>query len=329
MLPISVLVPTRNSMSLLPKHIEAMRSWIDLAEEVVAIDSESKDGTFEFLQRELKHADARVLTHPPGLYQSWNFGIAQCRGRYTYISTVGETISREGIEKLFAAAEEFHADVVISPPRMVRMSGEEKRKIWPIHSLIAELRLHTAVAFEREVVRLFAVTNLLRGILGSSASNLYRTEVLQRFPFRTDFGTAGDLAWGLEHAAEIRLAVVPETFSTFVFHPKSYAKSDYAVEDMNSKCLSVAREALARQGDSASLNADRTRQLSVELLAAWQRYLGDKRSVGLAKTSPVWWLLPAAWNVHRQRHKSLQELTLLQRTALQHIASNLISVNRS
>ena len=329
MLSISVLVPTRNSMSLLPKHIEAMRSWIDLAEEVVAVDSESKDGTCEFLQRELKHANARVLTHPPGLYQSWNFGIAQCRGRYTYISTVGETISRAGLEKLYAAAESFRADVVISPPRMVRMSGEEKRKTWPIHSLIAELRLHAPVAFEREVVRLFAVTSLLRGILGSSASDLYRTDVLQRFPFRTDFGTAGDLAWGLEHAAELCLAVVPETFSTFVFHPKSYAKSDYAVEDMSSKCLSVAREALARRGDSASLSGDRTRRLLDELLTAWEKYLGDKRCVASAKASPIWWLSPAAWSAHRQRHKSLQELTLLQRTALQHLASNLISANRS
>ena len=55
MLPISVLVPTRNSMSLLPQHVEAMRAWLDQVEEVVAVDSHSTDGTLEFLQRELKH----------------------------------------------------------------------------------------------------------------------------------------------------------------------------------------------------------------------------------------------------------------------------------
>ena len=48
MLPISVLVPTRNSMSLLPKHVEAMRAWLDFVEEVVAVDSHSTDGTMEF-----------------------------------------------------------------------------------------------------------------------------------------------------------------------------------------------------------------------------------------------------------------------------------------
>ena len=146
---------------------------------------------------------------------------------------MGETITREGLEKLLAAAESFRADVAISPPRMVKMSGEPKEKIWPIHTLIEALHLKTPMVLEPHAVQLFATANLLRGILGSSASNLYRARVLRQFPFRTDFGTAGDLAWGLEHSAKIRLAVVPETFSTFVFHPKSYAKSDYDVRDFN------------------------------------------------------------------------------------------------
>jgi hypothetical protein len=178
------------------------------------------------------------------------------------------------------------------------------------------------VAFEREAVRLFAVANLLRGILGSSASNLYRAEILQRFPFRTDFGTAGDLAWGLEHGAEIRLAVVPESFSTFVFHPKSYAKSDYAVDDMSLKCLRLARESLAQQGrdEGSSL-----RPLLDRLLDAWEKYLSDKRSVVAAKHSPVWWLSPGAWQSHRNRNRSLQNLSALQAAALRRLREEQIS----
>jgi glycosyltransferase involved in cell wall biosynthesis len=53
----------------------ALRSWLDLAQEVVVVDSESSDGTVEFLQSELRHPNLRFLSHPPGLYQSWNFGI--------------------------------------------------------------------------------------------------------------------------------------------------------------------------------------------------------------------------------------------------------------
>ena len=322
MLPISVLVPTRNSKSLLPGHVESMRAWLDLAEEVVAVDSDSTDGTLEFLRKELKYPRTRVLTHPPGLYQSWNFGIAQCRAKYIYISTVGEMITREGIESLFRAAESFRADVVISPPRMVKLSGEAKDKIWPVHSLIDDLNLTRPVALEREAAQLFAVIHLLRGILGSSASNLYRTEVLQRFPFRTDFGTAGDLAWGLEHAGEIQLAVVPQSFSTFLFHPKSYAKSDYAVNDFNQKCLAIARDAVGKgawRKPGATSDADR---LLKELLPAWEKYLDEKRRVAEAKGHAFWWLFPTAWQAHQARARTLCALTAAQGNAMLELAAH-------
>ena len=326
MLPISVLVPARNSMSLLPKHLEAMRPWLDLAEEVVAVDSDSNDGTVELLQRELKHSNFRLLRHPPGLYQSWNFGIAQCRAKYVYISTVGETITREGLAKLCASAEQFAAQVVISPPRMVKISGETKHKTWPVHSIIKDLRLTDPIALEGAAAQLFAVIHLLRGILGSSASNLYRSEILQRLPFRTDFGTAGDLAWGLEHAGEIRLAIVPENFSTFVFHPKSYAKSDYAVEEFNEKCLAVAGEAVRRRPWNKAGSLDAGTESDVEreqrqLADAWDKYLRAKRKVAAAKSSPVWWLSPRAWGAHRLRRGALQKLTELQRGATQILGS--------
>jgi glycosyltransferase involved in cell wall biosynthesis len=307
-LPISVLVPTRNSMSLLPKHIEGMSPWLDLAEEVVAVDSHSTDGTFECLQSQLKHPAVRVLTHPPGLYQSWNFGIAQCRAKYIYISTVGETITREGLQKLFSTAESFSAEVVISPSRMVKMSGEPKEKIWPIHTLIKALELKAPVFLEPNAVQLFAIANLLRGILGSSASNLYRSTILQQFPFRTDFGTAGDLAWGLEHAGKIRLGVVPETFSTFVFHPKSYAKSDYEVQNFNEKCLALARDSKkSGPGEFALIS---------ECLSAWEELLANKRDVAEAKKSALWWASPVAWSAHRRRSSAERQIEQVQQNAM-------------
>ena len=321
MLPISVLVPTRNSMSLLPKHLESMRAWRDVAMEVVAVDSHSNDGTLELLQREFNQPRDRVLTHPPGLYQSWNFGIAQCQARYIYVSTVGESITRAGLEALFTTAESSRADVVISPPRMVKMSGEAKEKVWPIHVLIAALKLDGSVAFDREAAQLFAVIHLTRGLLGSSASNLYRADVLQRFPFRIDFGTAGDLAWGLEHAGEVRLALVPETFSTFVFHPKSYAKSDYAVHDFNEKCLTLARASVARAGGETSSN--KTALLLHELFSAWETQFQAKRRVTEAKRSVVWCLKPGAWQAHLDRATAARTLAARQQNAMLELATRL------
>jgi glycosyltransferase involved in cell wall biosynthesis len=316
MRPISVLVPTRNSISLLPKHIEGLRPWLDLAQEVVAVDSHSTDGTREFLERELQHPNLRVLTHPPGLYQSWNFGIAQCRAKYIYVSTVGETITRSGLEQLLATADALRADVVISPPRMVKMSGDAKDKTWPIHWLIEALDLKRPWMMAGSKAQLFAVANLRRGILGSSASNLYRADVLKRFPFRTDFGTAGDLAWGLEHAGAMRIAVLPEPISTFVFHPKSYARSDYAVADFARKCLEVARQAVQRKAWTPSHASGPDEALIEELLRAWERHLLAKETVEAEKRSALWLLKPGAWQAHAARRRALAKVEELRKAAL-------------
>ena len=50
----------------------------------------------------------------------------------------------------------------------------------------------------REGMKLFLFTllNVSGAILGSSSSNLYRTDCLKRHPFPTDFGTSGDAASG-------------------------------------------------------------------------------------------------------------------------------------
>jgi hypothetical protein len=167
--------------------------------------------------------------------------------------------------------------------------------------------LKAAVVLEPDAVHLFAVANLLRGILGSSASNLYRTKILQQFPFRTDFGTAGDLAWGLEHSGKIRLAIVPEIFSTFVFHPKSYAKSDYEVQNFNEKCLSLATGSEKSPGESPLIS---------ECLSAWGKLLANKQDVAQAKKSALWWASPSAWSAHRRRSAAERQIEQVQQNAM-------------
>ena len=313
-------------MSLLPKHVESMHAWLDSVEEVVAVDSHSHDGTLEFLERELQHPRLRIMTHPPGLYQSWNFGIAQCRAKYLYISTVGETIGGEGLSTLCSAAERFAADVVISPPRMIDMHGGAREKEWPIHGLISTLHLQDAFAIDGVAAQVFAVCHLLRGILGSSASNLYRADILRQFPFRTDFGTAGDLAWGLEHAGRVRFGIVPVPLATFVFHPKSYAKSEYAVSDFVGQCVRLAEESVAGKAWMPGVNrgVPELENLLRNLLDDWRVYLATKATVQSLKSRAAWFLNPGAWIAHRERTARLRRLERTQDVAMRSIASAII-----
>jgi len=64
MLPVGVLIPTRNSMAFLPHHVKTMRRWLDLAQEIVVVDSESSDGTVEYLRTKLPADRTRFFMRP-------------------------------------------------------------------------------------------------------------------------------------------------------------------------------------------------------------------------------------------------------------------------
>jgi glycosyltransferase involved in cell wall biosynthesis len=241
---IGVVVPTLNCASLLPGHLESMQEWLGLVSEMVVVDSHSTDGTVEMIRERLKHPSLRILSHPRGLYQSWNFGISQLRTKYAYASTVGDFITRAGLEHLHTVAEKLQCEVVISKPRFITNEGQPfpKDAHWPIDDVISSLHITEPISLDGIKLFVFVLLNIPDAILGSSASNLYRTSLLQRRPFPTDFGTVGDGAWGIANVFNYRLGVVPETFSTFRQHPKSYSKTEYAVQNLNQKLFLLASE---------------------------------------------------------------------------------------
>ena len=255
MLPLGVVIPTKNSMPYLPGHLEKMGEWQDLAEEIVVVDSFSTDGTLDFLKSNLVHPKISFLSHPPGLYQSWNHGVANISARWAYISTTGDTITRAGIEKLVAAAESLAADVVISKPAFRQGDGQPAADIfWPIDDIIATLRITSPRKLAKLEAMVFAVVHATGALLGSSASNLYRIEILKRFPFPADFGTAGDGAWGLMHAAEAAWVVVPEKFSTFLIHSTNASadeKKSYRESRRPDEVLRASTERWLAQGGVA------------------------------------------------------------------------------
>ena len=287
-------------MAYLPRHLESMKEWLPLVEEGVVVDSESNDGTVEFLKKHLGLQSARFFAHPPGLYQSWNFGIAQCTGKYIYLSTVGDSITRTGLQCLVDTAEAFDCDVVISPPRIVDEQGREVIRRWPIFDLIKALRLASPVTLNGPDTLLFALISLHQAILGSSASNLYRTDCLKRAPFPTDFGRGGDVAWGLRYAAETKLGIVPKVFSTFLLHPKLYQARDYSVKRGGEKRLTAARDTIGRkawrQYADVILDEAAFENLSNEMLIAWSEFsLAQRRIRKRQKRRRRRFLSPSAW----------------------------------
>ena len=305
-LPISVLVPTCNSAALLPAHLDSMQEWAELVEEIVVVDSFSNDGTLDLLKARLRHRNLRFFDHPRGLYQSWNFGVQQLRGKYAYISTTGDAITGEGLKHLAAAAGELNADVVISRPEFFNPDGQRAPgRRWPIHNLLEWRPMTRPTRVEPWHVFLLATLDVPEGILGSSASNLYRTQTLQRYPFPTNFGHAGDTAWGIRHAFHISLAVTPEVFSRFMLHPSTIKLEGEEKKSLASRMFDLAREAVDEfQGQpSGGPVPDSARPLLHELPAELQKLREVQDRYDKVRHQPWPWILrPTAWRARLARN---------------------------
>ena len=209
------------------RHLEAMEQWIDLAHEIIVVDSRSTDGTLDLIRRRLSHPNVSIIERDRGLYASWNEGIAATTGDWIYVSTAGDTIERDQLLRLRRCGEASRADVVISPCTFVNEAGlalpAKARRNPRLHQ---EIGGHDPVLLPPPVVRHLAFRSAgTHALLGSCASDLFRGDFLRARPFPLDYGTHGDTAWTLRYAHEMRLCVVPEIGSTFCIHAKESTES--------------------------------------------------------------------------------------------------------
>jgi glycosyltransferase involved in cell wall biosynthesis len=304
---IGVVLPTYNCAALLPEHLESIQPWLDLVSEVIVVDSHSDDGTVEMIRERLSHPGLRILSHPRGLYQSWNFGLSQLHTKYAYISTVGDSITRFGLEHLYTVAEQLQCHVVASEPCFIDNDGTPiPQAKWPIDDVLSTLRITEPTYIEGLELFLFVMLHAGDGaaILGSSASNLYRTDLLQNRPFPTDFGTVGDGAWGVANVFDYRLGVTPERVSTFRFHPKAYSCEEYAVDNVCQRLFLLAGEILRQR-----LTIDTTLQNESERIGCsdFTRLVGELREWNhrlgkLRKGKCLWIFNPFAWQARLTRN---------------------------
>lgn len=261
-LPITAILPTRNCRNELERHLREMeRAWSAFSQ-IVVIDSESTDGTFELLREcfeKIPHAS--VVSRPPGLYESWNHACSLASQEWTYFSTVGDILDAEKLPAFFEAARRLDCDVLISPPAMVEKDGRTPSAIsWPIHRLVAKSSSSQPAMLSPEQTILGLFSFITGSLMGSSASNLYRTEFLQKHPFPHEFGHAGDTAWGLRYGPEIRMGLYPKCIATFAL--------GWEFQGHDARLQKDAFLKLSEEG-TKSLSQAMTRGQDVQFLAGW------------------------------------------------------------
>jgi hypothetical protein len=316
---LGVVIPTKNSRPYLAAHLKGLGEWLDLAAEVVVVDSFSTDGTVEYLREKLQHPRVTCATHPPGLYASWNHGITLVQSEFVFIATTGDLITRDGVQKLLRAAADLKCDVVISKPSFRDLNDQPlPDNWWPIDDIVATLKITAPRRLAKLEAVVFAAMQMKGAILGSSASNLYRTQLMKRLPFPTEFGTTGDGAWGLQHAAEAVFGVVPGHFSSFLVHPaggSDVEKKTYREAPRADAVLKAAMESWRANG---AINDRELACLHWHDLMAWLgSYLDAKSAFDRDRRGGVPWILnPAAWRDRLARERASKQLQKIRREVL-------------
>jgi len=226
---------------LLVPHLRSMQDWLDLADEVIVVDSRSTDGTLDLIRSELRHPRLRIIERDRGLYASWNEGIAATTGDWIYISTAGDTITRDQLLHLRDVGEALSADVIVSPPSFAYEDGRPARDLgWPPTKLLAAFGQGQPFVMAPEATQFLAFQNCPNALLGSSAADLYRGTHLRARPFPTEYGVVGDTAWIMRYGHETRLALTPRSGSTFCIHEK---ESQLTPE----QCVELHRRLIGRE----------------------------------------------------------------------------------
>ncbi len=318
-LPVGVIIPTKNSLPYLARHVAGLRPWLELAAEVVVVDSFSTDGTVEYLRANLKHPALRFVSHPPGLYASWNHGVAQIGSKYVYLATAGDTITRAGIQQLVAAAESLACDVVISRPSFCDLAGRPMPdKAWPADDVIATLDVRAPRRLRPVEAIVFTTVHATDALTGSCASDLFRTEILQRLPFPTEFGYSGDSAWNWRHAAEVTYGIVPDRFSTFALHPTTASGADKQSWLAARRADAVLREAMESWRRTGVVSEQiLPRALWEDLLNWLTTYFDSKAAFDADRRHALPWIVnPRAWRNRIRRGRAGAKLHQLKRAAV-------------
>lgn len=244
-LPVTIILPILNCADKLGDHLDRLADVIENVQAVVVVDSHSEDGSLDLAKNKISHPQAEFLTVPPGLYAAWNSGIALAHTPYVLVSTIGDVISLDGVRHLVNVADDFAADVVISPPRCVGSDHVESgSRRFPIHQLLEDRSIVGPAVLPRWLAFTLATGFSIESLLGSSASNLYRSALLQQCPFPTDFGKAGDTAWFRQVVLDTQVVLTPQVVADFLLDQDHGVKTPGEVSELLERLNAVSQKAL-------------------------------------------------------------------------------------
>lgn len=288
---ITALIPIFECADRVPAHLTFLRTARWMFTDLIWVVTPGRDNSHLLAQEAHREFGGKYLEVPPGLYEAWNAGIQKVTSEFTYISTVGETASASGLDRLRSTLQTTGADVAFSPPFLPKESRARRQLLrWPIFKFQGELQDR-----EGEILSPFFVAKIqafagIFSLLGSCASCLFRTTYLQAHPFPLGYFHYGDSAWVYQNYQKAKFVYLREPLASFSVHgPSGRSVGPRDVESL--------RRIILRDLKKNPENRSAFRALS--RLAACARYLDAKRG---RRPRRFWWLNLKHLMVRLERH---------------------------
>jgi len=285
---ISVIIPVYQSAERLSEHVECLRLLRPNVHEFIWVITESPDGSHEIAREAAKELGDQIIEVPRGLYQAWNSGIARATSDFIYISTIGDTITPEGLNTLSHCLQKEEADVVFSPPAIFPSTEPNLKQSchWPVFVFSKVLSRFSEVCIPKEKAFLMQILSGASGLLGSCASCLFRTSFLKTRPFSDEYHHYGDTAWTYQNLPEANLAFYPKQVARFVVHDQSA----HRVVDKRQICR---------------LTEELGNKLPLPLATIVFEYTRASVQIDKIRDSRPrfgWWLIPHSWQARGRRN---------------------------
>jgi hypothetical protein len=190
---------------------------------LIAVDSDSQDGTFELL-KEFSAEDKRVhIVQAPrdGIYPNFNRGIQQAKGRFVYIATSDDTMADDCLDKMLGALmENPDCDLAHCPMRVLDEDGELGADWWSGSSLFARSSGDFLNRRHKRLAPFDGILCLLGDNIYSSVTQLLiKRSLFDKIGYyQPDWGSIGDFHWNLRAGLVASTVHVPDTWGGWRMH---------------------------------------------------------------------------------------------------------------
>ena len=299
-LSISVVIPIYQSAERLPEHFECLRLLQPMVREFIWVITESPDGSHQIARDAAKELGGQILEVPRGLYQAWNSGIARASGDFLYISTIGDTITPEGLNALALCLQKNQADVVFSPPLIFPPTKEnlKRSRHWPVFSFLQILNRFGGARVPNELAILLQILSGASGLLGSCASCLFRTPLMQSRPFPTEYHHYGDTAWTYQNLPNAIMVFYPNLVTRFMVHDSTISR-------------------IVEKSQIYRLSKELASQLSPQLSQEVHQFIQSASQIDKIRDPHPkfgWWWVPKAWESRWNRDAAKKKLLFAARS---------------